>query len=229
MPLARDWGRGGLGCAGERAPWRLAVLLSGSGRTLENLLRSIGRGELEARIVNVISSVAGVRGLEVAANAGIPREALIRRDFPDNAAYSDAVFAALASARPHLILLCGFLRQIVVPPEYEGRILNIHPALLPQAASYAAGRGRYGERVHHAVLDHGDTVSGATVHLVTNDYDEGPPLCQCEVPVHLDDTPATLGTRVFAAECVLYPNAIRRYLTAHPELRSPPVYAGSRR
>lgn len=211
------------------APWRLAVLLSGSGRTLENLVRVIERGELDARIVRVVSSKVGVRGLEVAAAAGIPHETLIRRGFSDNGAYSNAIFAALAPYQPHLILLCGFLRQLVVPPAWEGRILNIHPALLPQATSYAAGRGFYGERVHRAVLEHGDAVSGATVHLVTNDYDEGPSLLQREVPVLRDDTPAALGARVFAVECALYPEAIRRYLAAHPELRTPPVYAASRR
>lgn len=211
------------GQQGLSQSWRLAVLLSGSGRTLENLLAVIDRGELDGHIVGVVSSVAGVRGLDVAHRAGIPHQTLIRRDFPDNPAYSDAVFSMLAPWRPHLILLCGFLRQLVVPPAWEGRIVNIHPALLPQAAHYAAGRGRYGERVHRAVLDHGDAVSGATVHLVTNDYDEGPPLCQREVPVHPHDTPATLGARVFEAECALYPEAIRRYLDAHPELRTPPV------
>lgn len=208
---------------------RLAVLLSGSGRTLENLLRVIAQGGLDATVVQVISSKPGVRGLEIAARAGIPHETLIRREFPDNAAYSAAIFATLADAQPQLILLCGFLRQLVVPPAWAGRILNIHPALLPQAASYAAGRGLYGERVHQAVLEHGDTVSGATVHLVTNDYDEGPPLFQREVPVLPEDTPAALGTRVFAAECALYPEAIRRYLAAHPELRKAPLYEGSRR
>lgn len=215
--------------SGKGAPWRIAVLLSGSGRTLENLLAVIARGELNATVVHVISSKPGVRGLEVAERAGIPHEAVIRRHFPDSVAYSDATFAALAPAQPQLILLCGFLRQLVVPPAWEGRILNIHPALLPQAASYAAGRGFYGERVHHAILEHGDAVSGATVHLVTNDYDEGPPLLQREVPVQPDDTPATLGARVFAAECALYPEALRRYLAAHPELREAPVYEGSRR
>lgn len=210
-------------------PWRLAVLLSGSGRTLENLLYVIGTGQLDARVVGVISSVANVRGLEIAQRACLPRETLIRRDFTDSPAYSDAIFAVLASWRPQLILLCGFLRQLVVPPAWEGRILNIHPALLPQAATYAAGRGLYGERVHRAVLQHGDTVSGATVHLVTNDYDAGPPLLQREVPVRADDTPATLGARVFEAECALYPEAIRRYLAAHPELRGTPAYVGNRR
>ena len=193
-------------------PWRLAVLLSGSGRTLANLLEATSAGELPARIVAVVSSVPNVRGLEIAAEAGLPAHLIPRRAFASDEAFSTAVYEALAPYRPDLLLLAGFLRRLVVTPEWAGRILNIHPALLPEAAAYAAGRGRYGERVHAAVLANGDTVTGATVHVVDNDYDAGPPILRAEVPITLDDTPATLAARVFAAECTLYPEAIRRYL-----------------
>ncbi|HVL25945.1 MAG TPA: formyltransferase family protein, partial [Thermomicrobiales bacterium] len=115
-----------------------------------------------------------------------------------------------------------FLRKMLVLPGWEGRILNIHPALLPDAAAYAAGKGRYGDRVHAAVLENGDVVSGATVHVVTDTYDEGPPLLRAEVPVVPGDTAQTLAARVFAAECELYPEAIRRYLADHPELKREP-------
>ena len=118
--------------------------------------------------------------------------------------------------------MAGYLRKMRVRPEWEGRIVNIHPCLLPEAGAYAAGQGMYGERVHTAVLDHGDTVSGATVHLVTEEYDAGPPLARIEVPVMPGDTPATLGTRVFQAEKGLYPAALRAYLAAHPEFRNLP-------
>jgi phosphoribosylglycinamide formyltransferase 1 len=193
-------------------PWRLAVLLSGSGRTLANLLEATNAGELPARIVAVVSSVPNVRGLEIAAEAGLPAHLIPRRAFASDEAFSTAVYEALAPYRPDLLLLAGFLRRLVVTPEWAGRILNIHPALLPEAAAYAAGRGRYGERVHAAVLANGDTVTGATVHVVDNDYDAGPPILRAEVPIAPDDTPATLAARVFAAECALYPEAIRRYL-----------------
>jgi len=200
-------------------PWRVAVLLSGAGRTLENLLRVIARGELPIEIVTVVSSVNGVRGLDVAAEAGIPASVVTRKGHPDVASYSQALYDAIAPYAPDLVVMAGFLRQMLVFPGWEGRILNIHPALLPQAASYAAGKGMFGERVHAAVIAHGDTISGATVHLVTDSYDEGPPLMTVEVPVLPDDTPTTLGTRVFMEECVLYPEVIRQYLAAHPELK----------
>lgn len=200
-------------------PWRLGVLLSGSGRTLDNLLKVIDRDELDAEIVVAVSSRSAVRGVEITRDAGIPVEIVTRKAWPDAGAHSRAIYDAVAPFRPDLLILAGYLRQIVVDPEWEGRMLNIHPALLPQAAEYAAGRGRYGDAVHAAVLDHGDTVSGATVHVVADAYDTGPPVRQCEVPVLPDDTVASLAARVFAAECDLYPEAIRRYMAAHPELR----------
>ncbi len=214
----RDWHEGEMRT--YQSPWRIAVLLSGAGRTLENLLRVIDRGELPAEIVVVISSVADVRGLAVARDAGIPVKTIARKGHPSVASYSEAIYDAIAPNTPDLIVMAGFLRQMLVFPGWEGRILNIHPALLPEAAPYAAGKGLFGERVHAAVLAHGDNVTGATVHLVTDTYDEGPPLLRTEVPVLTGDDPATLGTRVFLAECVLYPEAIRQYMAAHPELRA---------
>jgi phosphoribosylglycinamide formyltransferase 1 len=200
-------------------PWRFGVLLSGSGRTLANLLDVIGRGELDAEVVAVVSSVEGVRGLDIAREAGIPAQVVSRRDAPDVEAYSRAVYDAFSPYGVDLVIMAGFLRRVLVLPGWEGRILNIHPALLPDAVAYAAGRGRYGERVHAAVLAHGDPISGATVHVVTDVYDDGPPLLRAEVPVLPGDTPETLAARVFEAECALYPEAIRQYLAAHPELK----------
>jgi len=164
---------------------------------------------LDARVVAVVSSVPGVRGLDIAEAAGIPAFALRRRDHPDDAAFSAAIYAALAPFRPDLILLAGFLRRLVVPEAWTGRILNIHPALLPESS--AAGPGFYGDRVHAAVLAAGAIESGATVHVVDNEYDHGPVVQRTVVPVLPDDTPATLAARVFAAECALYPAAIARY------------------
>jgi formyltetrahydrofolate-dependent phosphoribosylglycinamide formyltransferase len=200
-------------------PLTLAVLLSGTGRTLENLLAAIAAGELAARVAVVVSSVPNVRGLEIATNAGIPTAIHSRRDYPTDAAFSQAIYAAVAPYRPDLVLLAGFLRRLVVPPAWAGRILNIHPALLPESG--AAGRGFYGERVHAAVLASGAAESGATVHVVDAEYDTGPVVLQARVPIAPGDTPATLAARVFAAECRLYPEAIRRYVAAHPELFRP--------
>ncbi len=200
-------------------PWNLGVLLSGAGRTLDNLLDVIGRGELNARIGVVISSVPDVRGLEVAAAAGIPHFVIRRAGHDSLESYSAAMYDQLDAREVDLIVMAGYLRKMAIFPGWEGRILNIHPCLLPDAGHYAAGKGLFGERVHAAVLANGDTVTGATVHLVTDDYDEGPTLARVEVPVLPGDTPVSLGTRVFQAEKVLYPATIRDYLVAHPELR----------
>lgn len=201
-------------------PWRLAVLISGSGRSLQNVLDVIAGGELAAEVVAVVSSIVGVRGLEIAAAAGIPTHVLTAQDARGTEAYSAAMYEVLAPYQPDLVIMAGFLRRLLVHPGWEGRILNIHPALLPQAAAYAAGKGFYGDAVHAAVLAHGDTESGATVHVVTDTYDDGPPLGQAVVPVFPNDTVRALADRVFAEECALYPQVIRAYMAAHANLRS---------
>ena len=189
---------------GPSPPLSLAVLLSGAGRTLENLLGCIGRGELAAVVRGVVSSRPGVRGLAVAAAHGIPVRVIERRGFPDDAAFSAAVYDAVAPYEPRLLVHCGFLRRLTVPPRWAGRMLNIHPSLLPAFG----GRGMYGRHVHEAVLAHGVKVSGCTVHFVDEEYDHGPIVAQRAVPVLEGDTPETLGERVFAAECALYPETI---------------------
>lgn len=204
----------------QEHPWRLAVLISGSGRSLRNLLAVIAAGEVNAEVVAVVSSVEGVAGLEIAADAGIPTHTLTAKDARGAEAYSTAMYEVLSPYQPDLVIMAGFLRRLLVHPGWDNRILNIHPALLPQAASYAAGKGFYGDRVHAAVLDHGDTESGCTVHEVTDTYDDGPPLGQTVVPVLAEDDVRALADRVFAAECELYPRVIRAYMAAHPELQS---------
>jgi formyltetrahydrofolate-dependent phosphoribosylglycinamide formyltransferase len=184
---------------------------------LENLLGRIAAGRLDLAIRAVISSKPEVRGLAIAEGAGIPTILLQRRAFDSDLAYSDAIYAALGPHEVELLLLAGFLRKLVVPPEWDNRILNIHPALLPEAAA-AAGKGFYGERVHAAVLASGATESGATVHVVDNGYDSGPVVMRATVPVLPDDTADSLAARVFAAECELYPVAIQRHILAHPHL-----------
>jgi phosphoribosylglycinamide formyltransferase 1 len=193
-------------------PVRYAVLLSGTGRTLENLLHAIERGELIGEIVAVVSSRPGVRGLDIAQRAGIPAIAVERKQFDSDHAFSDAIYEALAPFEPHLLLLAGFLRKLQVAPAWEGRILNIHPCLLPDMAS-AAGRGFYGEKVHAAVLDAGAARSGATVHIVDNGYDSGPVVMTESVPVLPGDSVQDLAARVFAAECRLYPRAVTWYIS----------------
>lgn len=186
---------------------RVAVLLSGSGRTLENLLALRDRGELEIEAPIVISSRSGVRGLDVATGAGIEAHVVSRKAYPTPEAMSARIAELLAPHDIELILLAGYLSQLQVLPEWEGRMINIHPSLLP----LFGGKGLYGSRVHEAVLASGMKVSGCTVHLVDADYDAGPIVLQRCVSVLDDDTPETLGARVFAAECQAYPEAIRLF------------------
>lgn len=200
-------------------PWRLAVLISGSGRTLQNLIRIIDAGELDAEIVAVVSSVEDVRGLEIAAEHGMPAHTLTSKHAKGTDAYATAMYEMLTPYEPDLVIMAGFLRRLLVHPGWENRILNIHPALLPQAASHAAGKGFYGDRVHAAVLANGDTESGCTVHVVTDTYDDGPPLGQGIVQILEGDDPRALADRVFAVECELYPRIIREYMASHPDLK----------
>lgn len=187
---------------------RAAVLLSGSGRTLENFLACRARGELDLDIPIVVSSRPGVRGLDIARQAGIDT-AVLSRSGPDSPSILSAkVYQTIEPYGVDLVLLAGWLRYLTVLPGWEGRILNIHPSLLP----LFGGRGLYGDRVHEAVLASGMKVSGCTVHLVNHDYDAGPIIVQRCVPVLEDDTPSDLAARVFTEECRAYPEAIRLIL-----------------
>lgn len=186
---------------------RLGVLISGSGRSLQNLIDRIADGSLDARIETVISSHAGVKGLERAEKAGLPARLVHFRDFPDNDSFSRAVTDELDRHALDLVVMAGFLRRWVFPSSYQGRVLNIHPALLPKYG----GKGFFGHHVHEAVLKAGETESGCTVHFADHHYDRGPILVQKRVPVLAGDTPDTLADRVFAAECEAYPEAIRLF------------------
>ena len=154
------------------AATRIGVVLSGTGRTLVNILEHIRDGKLDAEVVCVISDREGVRGV------GYDVE---------------------------LVCLCGYLRLLKIPDSHRRRVLNIHPALLPKFG----GEGFYGHRVHDAVLAASESESGCTVHYCDNEYDRGAILLQKRVPVLEDDTADTLAARVFDAECVAYPEAIK--------------------
>jgi len=184
---------------------RLAVLLSGSGRTLENLLDWIGAGRLAATIETVVSSRGDVRGIQIAERAGIPFTILPPQGRP-LADWSAEVFSACRLAKPDLVVMAGFLHLVEIPTDFAGRVINIHPALLPAFG----GKGYHGMHVHRAVIERGCTVSGCTVHLVDNEYDHGRILLQQTVPVYRDDNPEALAARVFAAECETLPEAINR-------------------
>ncbi len=187
-------------------PLRLAVLLSGSGRTLENLLAEIDAGRLDAAVAIVVSSRGDVRGVEVARQAGIPTHVLPRSNTP-LPTWSNAIFNACRAVEADLVVMAGFLQLVEIPPDFADRVINIHPSLLPAFG----GKGFHGMHVHRAVLARGCTVSGCTVHVVDNEYDHGRILLQKTVPVLPDDTPESLAARVFAEECLALPEAIRRF------------------
>lgn len=191
------------------SPPRLAILLSGSGRTLQNLIEKINAGQLSAHIVLVISNKSDAYGLMRAAEAGIATAIVNKRDFPGEA-FSERIFTLIRKSRVDLVCLAGFLQLLHIPYDYIGRVLNIHPALLPDFG----GHGMYGHHVHEAVLKAGVKESGCTVHIADNEYDRGSILLQKRVPVFNDDTPELLAERVFSAECEAYPEAIRIYSNA---------------
>src|SRR5262249_1265069 len=184
---------------------KLAVLLSGSGRTLENVQQAILTGRLSARVVVVVSSKSEAYGLVRARQHGLDAVAVPRQDYPDLQAFNDAMNAVLARYPVDLVVLAGFLSLYQPPPALVGRVMNIHPALLPAFG----GRGLYGERVHRAVLESGAKLRVCTVPFADACYDHGPIILQATVPVHDDDTTESLAARVFAAECELYPQAIQ--------------------
>lgn len=188
------------------APLRLAVLLSGSGRTLENLLEWIAAGRLAAEVVVVVANKPGVRGLSVADRANLPTYIMPRAD-QSLRGWSEAVFGVCQARRAELVVMAGFLQLVEIPDDFSGRVINIHPALLPAFG----GKGFHGMHVHRAVLDRGCTISGCTVHVVDNEYDHGRILLQRTVPVLPDDTAESLAARVFAAECEALPEAITSF------------------
>jgi phosphoribosylglycinamide formyltransferase-1 len=188
-------------------PLRLGVLLSGGGRTLTNLLDHIADARLRAEVVVVIAS-RECKGITLSRQAGLDVHLVPYKVYhqkgPDLATYSARIAELLDAAKVDLVVMAGFLSPWLVPDRYAGRVMNIHPALLPSFG----GKGMYGHHVHHAVLDAGCKVTGCTVHFVTNEYDCGPIIIQKCVNVLESDTPDTLAQRVFLQELIAYPEAI---------------------
>ena len=173
----------------------MAVLLSGSGRTLDNFHERISQGSMAARIEVVISNNAAALGLEKARNYGYPAH---------YAADNAAINAVLTRYSVDLISLAGYLKLYTPPPALRRAVLNIHPALIPSFC----GPGFYGHHVHEAVKARGCTVSGCTVHFANEEYDAGPIVLQRCVNLGADDSPDDIAARVFAVECETYPEAI---------------------
>ena len=181
---------------------KLAVLMSGGGRTLLNLHERINDGSLDAKIQTVISSREKSTGVERARKAGMSVKVVDPRTLnPEE--FHRRIDEAVGDA--DLVCMAGFLSLWRIPERLAGRVINIHPALLPDFG----GKGMYGHHVHEAVLAAGRAVSGCTIHFCDNEYDHGPILLQRSVPVEPGDTADTLAARVFEQECLAYPEAIR--------------------
>lgn len=193
---------------------RLVVLVSGSGRTLQNLIDLQPEGLWE--VVLVVGSRYGLMGVSRAVAADIATAVTERKAFDSVGAFSEAVFGLCDGARADLVVLAGWLCLLEVPARWQGRVVNIHPALLPKFG----GKGMYGHFVHEAVIAAGETESGCTVHVVTNEYDAGPVLLQRKCRVEPGDTAEVLAARVFEEELVAYPQVLRAM--ARGEITLPP-------
>lgn len=187
---------------------RVCVCVSGGGTNLQAIIDAIDAGRItNAQLVSVISNNKGAYALERAKNKGIDTACVSPKDYENRALFNEAFLRCVDEARPDLIVLAGFL--VVLPSamiqRYEGRIINVHPALIPSFC----GKGYYGLRVHEAALERGVKVTGATVHFVDEGTDTGPILLQKAVEVLPGDTPQALQQRVMEqAEWVILPQAI---------------------
>ena len=186
---------------------RLAVLLSGSGRTLANILKLIETGELSAQVVTVISSRSTVKGVQIAKDADLPCHVIRTKDYSEVNNFSAQIIEVLDDAKVDLVIQAGWLCYWKIPDRYLAQVMNIHPALLPSFG----GQGMWGHHVHEAVLAAGCKVSGCTIHFVNNKYDKGAIIVQRTCEVAEDDTPDTLAARVFQQECIAYPQAIQLF------------------
>ena len=185
-------------------PFSISVMISGGGTTLKNLIDRYDHGELDAQIAQVISNKPDAGGLQYAADAGIDCEIVDHREYDSVGSFSQAIFDAARGAGVDLVVMGGFLRRVAIPKDFENRVINIHPSLIPAFC----GKGNYGRRVHQAVVDYGCRVSGCTVHFVDDQYDHGPIIAQSTVKVKAEDSAESLAARVFEAECELYPRVI---------------------
>lgn len=190
-----------------KRPLRIAVLLSGEGTSFENLCERIDAGYVPAEIAVVIASKEKAGGLRRAERRGIPAVAVPRRAFASVAAFNDALHAELAKHDVDLVALLGFLSVFELRGKFDGKAINVHPALIPAFC----GHGMYGHHVHEAVLAAGVKLSGATVHFADDHYDTGPIILQEAVPVRDDDSVESLAARVQEVERRLVPEAIRLF------------------
>ena len=185
---------------------KLAVLISGGGTTLMNLQDRIDAGSLDAEVVMVLAS-NDCGGVDKANKRDLPTSIVSRGQFQSVEDFSNALFDTIRQADADLVVLAGFLSLIQIPDEFSGRVMNIHPSLIPAFC----GRGYYGHKVHESAIDRGVKVSGCTVHFADNVYDHGPIILQRTVDVPDAATPETLAALVFEEEKLAYPEAIQLF------------------
>ena len=188
---------------------RIAVLCSGGGTNLQALIDAQEAGQIDGKIVLVLSNASKAYALERARKHGIEDKFISKKQLGSDVAFNDAILAELRRVRAELVVLAGYLpivgEQIV--REFEHRIINIHPALIPAFC----GPGMYGHHVHEAVLAYGAKISGATTHFVDEQVDHGGVIMQESVPVLEDDTPDTLAARVLTVEHRILPESVRLF------------------
>jgi phosphoribosylglycinamide formyltransferase 1 len=204
-------------------PIRLAVCVSGEGTTLQNLINRIRSRRLKAEIVQVVASKPRIGAIARAEAAGIPL-ALANYNARSKTEFSNSVFEPIRHSKADLVILAGFLALVKIPPDYKGRVINVHPSLIPSFC----GKGFYGSNVHKAVLAMGAKVSGCTIHFADDDYDNGPIIAQRPVQVMDDDTLDTLADRVFKEECKALPDAITLYAEGRLKLEGQRVRVAPR-
>lgn len=188
----------------------IAVLISGGGTTLKNLIDRKAQNTLPVDFRLVVSSNPKAKGLEYAQESSIPTRVIRKKDFVDGQAHSDSMFKAIRDSGSKLVVMGGYLEHLLIPSDFEKRVINIHPSLIPAFC----GKGMYGLYVHQAAIEFGVKVSGCTVHFVDNQYDHGPILLQRTCEVLDGDTPETLQRRVFELERDALPDAINKIAQA---------------
>lgn len=191
---------------------RIVVLISGSGSNLQAIIDACQLGRLKAEIVAVLSNKAEAYGLQRAQQAGIATASLTNADYADRDAFDQALLQQIDSYQPDLVVLAGYMRILSAPfvTHYRGRLLNIHPSLLPKYP---------GLHTHRRAIENGDSHHGASVHFVTEQLDGGPVILQASIPVLPNDTEQDLATRLLSQEHLIYPQVIQWWVEGRLALK----------
>ncbi len=199
---------------------KLVVLASGSGRTIENLQHHILHGSLDAKLIRIIVSNESCGAIERCERLGLDVSVVSKGAFLSNAERDQATLELIRGKSPDWVLMAGWLRLLPIPSDLEGKVLNIHPALLPGFG----GKGAYGSFVHEAVHAQGRTLSGCTVHFASSEYDRGPALIQEAVFLHPNMSATEIAAVVFNAEKRAYPAALQALISGRAMWRNGKVY-----